>query len=115
MTQTRLAENYKIGPTSLREIPDLERVAEVGARPGTRRREGELSSDAAAILLAGSSAASAARSRLRLLCARFVKRLKDCAEAYAAATAYENLSRLSDAELRRRSLSRDVLARDLAQ
>ena len=40
--------------------------------------------------------------------------LKRCAESYAAAAAYENLSRLSDAELNHRGLSRDILARDLA-
>ena len=40
--------------------------------------------------------------------------LKRCAESYAAAVAYDNLSRLSDAELNHRGLSRDILARDLA-
>jgi hypothetical protein len=38
-----------------------------------------------------------------------------CADAYARAALYEDLSRLSDAELSRRSLSRDTLARDLTQ
>ncbi len=36
-----------------------------------------------------------------------------CADSYAASAAYENLSRLSDAELRRRGLSRENLARDV--
>ena len=35
-----------------------------------------------------------------------------CADYYAAAAMYEQLSRLSDAELHRRGLSRDTLARD---
>jgi hypothetical protein len=39
--------------------------------------------------------------------------VKNCADRYAAAAAYEELLRLSDAELRHRSLSRDILARDL--
>ena len=39
--------------------------------------------------------------------------VKSCADYYAAATAYEKLSRLSDAELKRLGLSRDILARDL--
>jgi hypothetical protein len=34
------------------------------------------------------------------------------ADFYAAATLYDELSRLSDAELNRRGLSRDTLARD---
>lgn len=34
------------------------------------------------------------------------------ADFYAAATLYDELSRLSDAELNRRGLSRDILARD---
>jgi hypothetical protein len=38
-----------------------------------------------------------------------------CADYYAAAAMYEHLSRLSDAELHRRGLSRDTLARDVSQ
>lgn len=113
MTQTLLAEDYKIAPTRLRQTPDPERVTDIGTYPVSRRREGELSSEPAAIPQSGTSASIEARSRLRLLYARLVKWLKGCAEAYAAAAAYENLSRLSDAELRHRGLSRDVLARDL--
>jgi hypothetical protein len=113
MTQTLLAEDYKIAPASLRETPDPERVADIGAHPGSRRRERELGCEPAAIPQTGTSEASEARSRLSLLCAKFRRWLKACAEAYAAAAAYEDLCRLSDAELRRRSLSRDVLARDL--
>ena len=38
-----------------------------------------------------------------------------CADYYAAAVIYEQLSKLSDAELHRRGLSRDTLARDVCQ
>ena len=38
-----------------------------------------------------------------------------CASYYAAATLYEELARLSDAELNRRGLTRATLARDIAQ
>jgi uncharacterized protein YjiS (DUF1127 family) len=61
-----------------------------------------------------SSAPAAARSSwLRLVRARLVAWMKACADHYAAAVAYEELSRLSDAELKHRGLSRDILARDL--
>jgi hypothetical protein len=39
--------------------------------------------------------------------------VETCIEYYEAAAMYEDLSRLSDAELRRRGLSRDSLARDV--
>jgi hypothetical protein len=41
--------------------------------------------------------------------------LSICAEYHAAAAQYEELSRLSDAELNRRGLSRDTLARDICE
>ena len=53
-------------------------------------------------------------SRLRSTSARFVAWVKTCADHYAAAAAYEDLSRLSDAQLHHRGLSRDILARDLS-
>jgi hypothetical protein len=67
---------------------------------------------------AASELVSSARLRPQLsawrgLCQRLATWVKDCADRYAAATAYEELSRLSDAELRHRSLTRDILARDL--
>jgi hypothetical protein len=40
--------------------------------------------------------------------------IEAAADYYAAAALYEHLSRLSDAELRRRGLSRAGLARDVA-
>jgi hypothetical protein len=36
-----------------------------------------------------------------------------CADYWSAAAVYEDLRRLSDAELKRRGLSRDTLARDV--
>jgi hypothetical protein len=39
--------------------------------------------------------------------------LRTCADYYDAAAEYEQLRRLSDAELNRRGLQRDTLARDL--
>ena len=51
---------------------------------------------------------------LRSISARLVAWVKTCADHYAAATAYEGLSRLSDAQLHHRGLSRDILARDLS-
>jgi hypothetical protein len=41
--------------------------------------------------------------------------LATAADYYAAAALYESLSRLSDAELHRRALSRATLARDVCQ
>lgn len=57
--------------------------------------------------------AAHARSSWRGLLARLAAWVKSCADHYAAAAAYEELSRLSDAELKHRGLSRDILARDL--
>jgi hypothetical protein len=39
--------------------------------------------------------------------------LRTCADSYAAACAYEDLRLLSNAELSRRGLSREILAADL--
>ena len=41
--------------------------------------------------------------------------IQTAADHYAAATLYEELSRLSDAELRRRGLARETLARDVSK
>ena len=43
----------------------------------------------------------------------FILWVKSCGDYYAAAAAYERLRKLSDAELRRRGLSRDTLAQDV--
>jgi hypothetical protein len=53
------------------------------------------------------------RSSWRGLITGLAARVKRCADHYASATAYEELSRLSDAELKHRGLTRDILARDL--
>jgi len=60
-----------------------------------------------------SSPSAPTRPLSRGLLPRVAAWVKSCADHYAAATAYEELSRLSDAELKRRGLSRDILARDL--
>ena len=52
-------------------------------------------------------------SILRRWATTFAAWMKRCADRYSAVCAYEDLSRLSDAELRHLGLSRDVLARDL--
>jgi len=59
------------------------------------------------------AAEPARSSRLRMVCGKVIAWLQTCADKYAQAAAYESLSRLSDTELRHRSLSRDVLCRDL--
>src|SRR5262245_16860451 len=51
--------------------------------------------------------------RFRSLVSWLVTWRDTCAEYYAAAATYEQLSALSDAELARRGLSRTTLARDL--
>lgn len=50
-----------------------------------------------------------------MLWARLGVWLRTCADHYDAAAQYEQLSRLSDAELHRRGLRRDTLARDLCE
>ena len=46
--------------------------------------------------------------------ARFSAWVESCADAYATAALYGELARLSDAELRRRGLARETLARDVS-
>lgn len=59
-------------------------------------------------------AAAPPRSRrIRSLCTRLVAWARAWADYHAAAAAYEDLSRLSDAQLKRRGLSRDILVCDL--
>ena len=54
----------------------------------------------------------AGHSLLANLHTHVVAWLQTCAGYYAASTMYEELAGLSDAELARRGLSRDTLARD---
>jgi len=49
------------------------------------------------------------------LAVRLAVWVKNCADNYAAAAAYEDLSRLTDVELKHRGLSRDTLLRDLTE
>jgi len=101
-----LRKDYKVAPPRLRENPDRPGMAKIAAGRA-RCREAE------AVTAAETQSPVPAQPRLTRLCASFLKWLKACAEAYAAAAAYEDLSRLSDTELQHRGLSRDVLARDL--
>jgi hypothetical protein len=59
------------------------------------------------------SDAPAAASRPASLRARLTALIVRWTDHYAAATVYAELSKLSDTELARRGLSRDILARDL--
>jgi hypothetical protein len=54
-------------------------------------------------------------ARIAALKAYVVMCLEIWADKYAAAAAYEGLSGMSDAQLHRRGLSRDTLARDIAE
>ena len=54
-------------------------------------------------------------SSIKSLAQRVTMWVNTCADYYAAAALYEQLGKLSDAELHRRGLSRDTLARDLCQ
>ena len=51
--------------------------------------------------------------RARSVIAKAAIWLESCANAYAAVALYADLSRLSAAELQRRGLTRDTIARDL--
>jgi hypothetical protein len=60
-----------------------------------------------------SGAAASPSNWIRLAGLRIVTWAITCAEYYAAATMYEQLSRLSDPELERRGFTRATLARDV--
>lgn len=60
-----------------------------------------------------SGLASQLSSMVRRLGQQILTYAITCADYYTAATQYERLNALSDAELRRRGLSRDRLARDV--
>ena len=51
--------------------------------------------------------------KCRRLLTRVSEWIETCADYYAASAIYEELSRLSDAELRRRGLTGERLARDI--
>src|SRR5262245_26918502 len=63
--------------------------------------------------LAASGPAAPVSVWLKLLGLRIVAWADHCADCWAAAAMYEQLSRLSDAELARRGLSRGTLAHDV--
>jgi hypothetical protein len=111
MTHSVLADDYKVARSRLRESPNWDVAAGKGDQDA-KPRETE-ARPVTAVILAMPTAPT--RSRFHTQFNRLVQWLKGCADAYATAAAYENLSRLSDAELRHRSLSRDVLARDLSK
>ena len=67
------------------------------------------------LVLPSSRAVPPRFSRLKLWRMRLVAWLTRCADDYSDAIVYENLSRLSDAELKHRDLSRDVIARDVSR
>src|SRR5690349_11890329 len=102
MTHSVLAD-YKIARSGVRESPDWELVADKNDDDATWQL-GD-TRPATAVILALPTAP--ARHRLRSHFHRLVAWLKARADDYAAASAYENLAKLSDAELRHRSLSRD--------
>jgi hypothetical protein len=64
---------------------------------------------------ASSGSAPSASEWLKSIGQRVSAWASACADYYSAATLYDELRGLSDAELRRRGLSRDTLARDVCQ
>jgi len=60
-----------------------------------------------------SSTAAPLSDWIRLAGQRIVTWANTCADYYAAAAMYEQLSKLSNAELHKRGLSRETLARDV--
>ena len=62
-----------------------------------------------------SETAAALSSSIKSLARFFITWMSACADYYSAASMYEQLSKLSNAELRRRGLSRDTLAWDVFQ
>jgi hypothetical protein len=63
----------------------------------------------------GQASGSALASRVSALGTQVAGWLATAADYYTAATVYERLSGLSDAELQRRALSRATLASDICQ
>jgi hypothetical protein len=59
--------------------------------------------------------AASLSSSIKSLARFFTTWASSCADYYAAAAMYDQLSRLSNAELHKRGLSRDMLARDVCQ
>lgn len=70
---------------------------------------------AATELLLPDARAPSRPSWSRVLRVRLASWVKTCTDHYAAAAAYDDLSRLSDTQLEHRGLSRDILARDVGR
>jgi hypothetical protein len=70
---------------------------------------------AATELLLADARAPSRLSWSRVLRVWLASWVRTCADYYAAAAAYDDLSRLSDTQLKHRGLSRDVLARDVSE
>ena len=62
---------------------------------------------------ADANSAAAEQYALATFWSDLITWLRTCGDYYDAAMTYEDLSRLSNAELERRGLSRDTLARDV--
>jgi hypothetical protein len=92
MTHTVMADDYKVARTEL----EGNRTWEILAEPGRGLRHD------------GTRAIQA-----WIVACRVATWLKDCADNYATATTYEDLSRLSDTDLKHRGLNRALLSRDL--
>ena len=60
-----------------------------------------------------STSATSLFSSIKSLTERIAAWIETCADYYAAAALYDGLRRLSDAELHKRGLSRETLARDV--
>jgi hypothetical protein len=65
--------------------------------------------------MAGSAPEFGLRRRIASLCVRITTWMEARADRYAAAAIYDQLSRLSDAELQRRGLSRETLVHDIGE
>jgi hypothetical protein len=111
MTQTVVAELSK---PRIQELPSWELVGRVG--PAARAASRALPEPADALVTAMPARwwPPLLGSWLRSQAAALLAWLNRCADRYADAAAYEELSRLSDTQLKHRGLSRDILARDLS-
>ena len=109
MTDT-LAPDYTIDQSRFRETPAWDLGAPIaGAEAIKQTAESQLG------FVAVPPVPVPAPSWLAQFYTGFARWLKNCADNYAAAAAYDDLSRLSDTELNHRGLSWDVLARDLRE
>ena len=111
MTQTVLAELPK---SRIQQIPSWDLLGQVGTAPRAASRASPEPADALVAALPASSWLPLLGAWLRSLHVALGAWLNRCADRYADAAAYEELSGLSDTQLKHRGLSRDTLARDLS-